>query len=229
MGIVASRSINIADSVHIATGLYNRHPSHDMVHGTHRGQLWHNADFTQQRLHTVSDTQRGWLSRPPALPRSLRRWLCDSGSLTRRLKARCTRFSVTPLTTGLARANADETALLGLSGRQLAYVRDVTLRCDDQVVVFAHSVLTRKSLRGAWNGITHLGSRPLGEALFNNPRIRRQALAYRKLRPHHPLFRRINLHLPQTECCLWARRSVFCLAGHPLLVTEVFLPSITPL
>ena len=177
----------------------------------------------------MPDTQRGWLSRPPALPRSLRRWLCDRGSLTRRLKARCTHFSVTPLATGLARANTDETALLGLSRRQLAYVRDVTLRCDDQVVVFAHSVLTRKSLRGAWNGITRLGSRPLGEALFNNPRIRRQALAYRKLTPRHPLFRRIHHHLPQTERCLWARRSVFCLAGRPLLVTEVFLPSITPL
>lgn len=177
----------------------------------------------------MPDTQRGWLSRPPTLPRSLRRWLCDRGSLTRRLKARCTRFSVTPLATGLARANIDEAALLSLSGRQYAYVRDVTLRCDDQVVVFAHSVLTRKSLRGAWNGITHLGSRPLGEALFNNPRIRRQALAYCKLTPRHPLFRRIHHHLPQTERCLWARRSVFCLAGRPLLVTEVFLPSITPL
>jgi chorismate--pyruvate lyase len=195
---------------------------------THRGQLWHNAVFTYQRLHTVPDTQRGWLSRPPALPRSLRHWLCDRGSLTRRLKARCTHFGVTPLATGLARANMDETALLGLSGRQLAYVRDVTLRCDDQVVVFAHSVLTCKSLRGTWNGITHLGSRPLGEALFNNPLIRRQALAYRKLTPRHPLFRRINHHLPQTARCLWARRSVFCLAGRPLLVTEVFLPSITP-
>nr|CAI78484.1 4-hydroxybenzoate synthetase [uncultured beta proteobacterium] len=212
-----------------ATGLYNRSPITTWHATRSRRQLWHNAGFPQQRLHTVSDTQRGWLSRPPALPRSLRRWLCDRGSLTRRLKARCARFSVTPLTTGLARANFDEMVLVGLSGRQLAYVRDVTLRCDDQVVVFAHSVLTRKSLRSAWNGITRLGSRPLGEALFNNPRIRRQALAYRKLRPHHPLFRRINLHLPQTERCLWARRSVFCLAGHPLLVTEVFLPSITPL
>lgn len=177
----------------------------------------------------MPDTQRGWLSRPPALPRSLRRWLCDRGSLTRRLKARCTRFGVTPLATGLARANADEMALLGLSSRQLAYVRDVTLQCDGQVVVFAHSVMTRKSVRGTWHGITRLGSRPLGEALFSNPRIRRQALAFRKLTPRHPLFRRINRHLPQTERCLWARRSVFCLAGRPLLVTEVFLPSITPL
>lgn len=212
-----------------ATGLYNHRCLTIWLATRSQGQLWHNAVFPHQRLHPVPDTQRGWLARPPALPRSLRRWLCDRGSLTRRLKARCTGFGVAPLATGLARANADETALLGLSGRQLAYVRDVTLQCDDQVVVFAHSVLTRKSLRGAWNGITRLGSRPLGEALFNNPRIRRQALAYRKLTPRHPLFRRINRHLPQTERCLWARRSVFCLAGRPLLVTEVFLPSITPL
>jgi chorismate--pyruvate lyase len=133
------------------------------------------------------------------------------------------------LATGLARAHTDETALLGLSRQQRAYVRDVTLLCDNQVVVFAHSVLPRTSLRGAWNGISRLGSRPLGEALFNNPRIRRQALAYCKLTARHPLFRRINDHQPQHTRHLWARRSVFCLAGRPLLVTEVFLPSITTL
>lgn len=177
----------------------------------------------------MSDTQRGWLRRPPALPRSLRRWLSDRGSLTRRLKARCTRFSVTPLATGLAPAHVDESELLGLSRLHRAYVRDVTLLCDGQVVVFAHSVLPLSGLRGAWNGIARLGNRPLGEALFNNPCIQRQALAYRKLSPRHPLFRRINHHHPQATRCLWARRSVFCLAGLPLLVTEVFLPAITAL
>jgi chorismate--pyruvate lyase len=32
-----------------------------------------------------------------------------------------------------------------------------------------------------------------------------------------------------TASSLWARRSVFCLNRHPLLVTEVFLPAIDAL
>lgn len=180
-------------------------------------------------MKPVSLTQRGWLAHPPALPRQLHDWLCDRGSLTKRLKARCSQFRVFPLTTGPARVHLDETVLLGLSHAQRAYVREVALSCDQRVVVFAHSVLTRASLRGAWNGITRLGSRPLGEALFNNPRIQRQALTYRKLSPRHPLFRRVQQHHPQATGVLWARRSVFCLNGHPLLVTEVFLPAISAL
>ena len=180
-------------------------------------------------MKPVPPIQRGWLAHPPALPRQLHDWLCDRGSLTKRLKARCSRFRVLPVTTGLTHANLDETALLALPYAQRAYVREVALSCDQRVVVFAHSVLTRASLRGAWNGLTRLGNRPLGEALFSNPRIQRQALAFRKLSPRHPLFRRIQQHHPQIAGVLWARRSVFCLNGHPLLVTEVFLPAITSL
>ncbi|NDP49432.1 MAG: chorismate lyase, partial [Sulfuriferula multivorans] len=73
---------------------------------------------------------------------------------------------------------------------------------------------------------TRLGSRPLGEALFNNPRIQRKALVFRKLTPRHPLFRRIDRYQTQATRVLWARRSLFCLNGRPLLVTEVFLPAI---
>lgn len=149
--------------------------------------------------------------------------------MTKRLKARCGQFRVSPLSTGLARVHLDETVLLGLSHAQRAYVREVALSCDQHVVVYAHSVLRRESLRGEWNGIARLGSRPLGEALFNNPRIQRQALAYRKLSPRHPLFRRIQQHQPQPTGVLWARRSVFCLNGQPLLVTEVFLPTLIAL
>ena len=159
----------------------------------------------------------------------MRLWLCDRGSLTRRLKARCEQFTVAPLATGLARANIDELSLLDLARQHRAYVRDVILLCDGKVVVYAHSVLPRASLRGPWNGITRLGNRPLGEALFNNPRIQRKTLAYRKLNPRHPLFRRISSNQSKGVRHLWARRSIFCLAGQPLLVTEVFLPSITDL
>ncbi len=106
----------------------------------------------------------------------------------------------------------------------LGYVRNVVLIGGGQPRVFAHSVLPRADLRGGWNGITRLGVRPLGEALFTNPRIRRLGLTIRRLDARHPLYRAAQRHTGLTARHLWARRSVFCLNGRPLLVTEVFLP-----
>jgi chorismate--pyruvate lyase len=105
-------------------------------------------------------------------------------------------------------------------------VRDVLLIGGGQVRVFAHSVLPRTSLRGGWCGIARLGTRPLAEALFTNPRVRRLGLAMRRIDARHPLYRAARHHTGLTAHHLWARRSVFCLNGRALLVTEVFLPAI---
>jgi chorismate--pyruvate lyase len=177
----------------------------------------------------VSDSRQGWLAHPHSTPRSLRPWLSDRGSLTQRLKSCCASFRVVPLATGLARPNADEYALLGMVPGTRAYVREVMLLCDGVPVVFAHSVLPQPGLRGGWNGITRLGSRSLGEALFSDHRIERLPLAYRNLRGDHPLFRAIAGQQMLSASSVWARRSVFCLNRHPLLVTEVFLPAIDAL
>jgi chorismate--pyruvate lyase len=192
-------------------------------------RLRHNARFPHCESHAVFDSRQGWLGHPHPLPRPLRAWLSDQGSLTQRLKSRCGSFRVVPLATGMARVNADEYAMLGMAPGTRAYVREVMLLCNEEPVVFAHSVLPPASLRGGWNDITRLGNRSLGEALFSDPRIERQALAYRCVRCDHPLYRATTMHYPVTVSTLWARRSIFCLNGHPLLVTEVFLPAIDAL
>ncbi|MEW6416310.1 MAG: chorismate lyase [Pseudomonadota bacterium] len=171
------------------------------------------------------DSRQGWLAHPHPIPRPLRAWLSDHGSLTARLKTRCAAFRVLPLRIGIARPNPDEIELLGLRPGMRAYVREVLLLCNEVPVVFAHSVLPQSGLRGGWNGITRLGTRSLGEALFNDHRIERQPLAYKAVRRGHPLFDRIAPPHAQARA-LWARRSLFCLHHHPLLVTEVFLPAI---
>lgn len=169
------------------------------------------------------DLRQGWIAHPLSIPRPLRRWLSDRGSLTRRLQARCREFRVAPQFTAHARPHPDEVSLLGMRLRERAYVREVLLVCDGAPVVFAHSVLPLAGLRGGWHGIGRLGSRSLGEALFSNRRIVRQTLAYRRLRANHPLYRAAAAHLPTAAGSFWARRSLFCLDRHPLLVTEVFL------
>lgn len=170
--------------------------------------------------------RQGWANHPLAIPRPLRPWLCDRGSLTQRLKSRCAGFRVVPLATGPGRPHRDESGLLGLPPRAHAYVRRVMLQCDRTPLVFAHSVLPLSGLRGGWQAVSRLGNRSLGEALFRNPRIQRQTLSYRRIRPQHALHRALRKTLPDAPSTLWARRSRFCLNGHPLLVTEVFLPAI---
>jgi len=126
------------------------------------------------------------------------------------------------------RATRDERFLFGSHARQ-ALVREVYLWCGDVPVVFAHSVARRDDLRRAWRSLTGLGSRPLGAALFANPRVRRQALRFRELRAHDELTARALSRAGHARSELRARRSIFMLNNSPILVTEVFLPGILAL
>ena len=154
-------------------------------------------------------------------------WLSDSGSLTQRIMQHCKHFAVHSVRSGMARIALDESATLCIAPQQLAWSREVFLYADDQPVVFAHS--TCKELRGAWRNLHRLGNRPLGAVLFSHPQIIRQPLHYKALHAHHPLYRRAASVLSDPPGRLWARRSLFCLHGAPLLVTEVFLPEILKL
>jgi chorismate--pyruvate lyase len=127
----------------------------------------------------------------------------------------------------LYRAGKDENKPLQLHIDRLAYVREVILECDGIPVVFAHSVVSLASLRGPWAGVTRLGSRPLGEALFSNPRVFRGKLQYRRIPSRHPLARQAaKAGISNENMPLWARRSLFTLKGRPIMVTEVFLQNI---
>jgi chorismate--pyruvate lyase len=119
----------------------------------------------------------------------------------------------------------DEYRPLGLRPARLALVREVLLLCGDTPLVFAHSVAPRASLRGPWAALRGLGHRPLGAALFADPRIQRHPLECRLLDRRHPLYRRAIRHLDHPPASLWARRSRFTLHGASLMVTEVFLPA----
>src|SRR5512134_3429412 len=172
-----------------------------------------------------SDWRRGLSSATLAY----RHWLADHGSLTRRLRERCPRFSVRPLRQALGHPLCDERGYLGLRRGEMALVREVYLLCGGTPVVFAHSVLAAEDLRGVWNSVSRQGARPLGEALFSDPRVARAPLEYRQLGHQHPLYRRACAALRLPPGRLWARRSLFTLRSRPLLVTEVFLPAVLDL
>lgn len=173
----------------------------------------------------LASKKANWVS-TPILTGQLKPWLIDNGSLTARLKVRYPDFSVQPIALENIKVFPDERALLGLKARQHALNRDVLLIGANQPVIFAHSVLPKLSLRGAWNGLGRLGNQPLGAALFANPQVKRAPLSYQKLSPHQVLYQKAAQHLTHKPAYLWARRSVFRLNCATILVTEVFLPNL---
>lgn len=170
-----------------------------------------------------------WHPVPVTASTDIRWWLLHRDSLTRLIQQRCRKFSVDPVFQSLAPVCADELAVMNLRRSELALVREVYLYCGNTPVVFAHSVVARKHLQGAWRGLGRLGNRSLGTMLFTNPLIERAEFGYKKLNVHHPLYRQACRRLRSHPVNLWARRSRFTLYGQPILVTEVFLPAILEL
>ena len=159
-------------------------------------------------------------ARPAARRSGLESWLTDAGSLTRRLRLHSTQFELRLLRQGSARALRDEYALLGLPQGRKVWRRDVLLIADGVPRVLGHSVCRLDALRGPWRLLRHLGTKPVGDAVFTRAQTRRSDLRVRRLRASHPLCR--VRHAAQRDGPHWARRSSFVYRGSALWVSEVF-------
>lgn len=152
------------------------------------------------------------------LPRALKGWLLDRGSLTERLLAISQgRFRVEVLRQHWGVASPDEAGLLGLKPRQAALVREVILYGKDQPWVYARSILPAKSLDRSLRHLKRLGNKPLGAVLFSDPGMQRSDIEIARLQAAQ-----LPFVIPES---VWGRRSVFFLRQQPLLVSEVFLPA----
>lgn len=172
-----------------------------------------------------------WLERPLRLPETdpFHPWLTDAGSLTARIRARCCRLDVRVLTQRLAQPHPDEAILLGLRAGEVAWLREVLLVADGVPVVYARSILPRHNLRGGWRLFSGIGNRPLGAALFADPRISREPLTCLRLDRRDARYHRALATSGAAATTLWARRSVFRLKRRSLMVCEIFLPAIKTL
>jgi chorismate--pyruvate lyase len=177
----------------------------------------------------IKISDRYWRRRPVGADAAMRRWLLDRGSLTRRIQTRSRLFSVELLTVTRKQATRDEWRLIETGSRRPVAMREVVLHSDSVPVVFAHSVAARRALKGPWRLLLTLGARPLGAALFADPRVARGPLCYRQIRQGHELYALSGARSGSAPARFWARRSLFSFRGSYLLVTEVFLPAILAL
>lgn len=178
------------------------------------------SDFTQFGIHEP------WIQRLADLPHAplLRDWLLNTGSLTERLQANCRNFEVSLLGQQVAEISDDEkTFLYGQFGKSVedTQVREVFLKGNGALWVFARSLLPISFLANEMDELTRLGTQPLGKIIFNDARFVRQSfqlvechgqgetLTQLGIRSHHPC---------------WGRRSLFQFKSFHIMVAEVFLP-----
>jgi len=172
-----------------------------------------------------------WRSREMLLGRAVEKeiapWLFEHGSLTRRIILNCkNKFRVEVISQQWKRPMLNEALRLDVHPEHHAFIREVLLYCGDTPWVFARSVIPHKTLTGPRRSLGKLGNRPLGEILFSDPSIQRDALEVAEIAKGQRMYRCATQCLANPPAKVWGRRSVFYLHKKPLLVNEVFLPSI---
>ncbi len=160
-------------------------------------------------------------------PIMLRPWITDTGSLTQKLRqASAGQFELCLLNSQWQTPKPDERHALSLPERQTALVREVLLKGKNQPWIYARSIIPRTSFIGPLQSFKHGSHQPLGEILFNHPKIIRRPAQF----AHGSLAQLTSTDLSYHHCnmenSVWARRSVFDLDNALLLVMEVFLPDL---
>ncbi|ARF48437.1 MULTISPECIES: chorismate lyase [Pantoea] len=142
-----------------------------------------------------------------ALSPSLRDWLMEEDSMTRRFEQHCQKVRVEPVREGFIHADelGDEGALLPADQR--FWLREVILYGDEQPWLAGRTLVPESTLNGPEAMLQQLGTRPLGRYLFSSSTLTRDFIE------------------PGNVESLWGRRSRLRLSGKPLLLTELFLPA----
>lgn len=166
-----------------------------------------------------------WIKKP-FLALAYHAWLVENGSLTARLQKSYANFSVISTRLAYGKPYYSEAAALNLASTRRALIREVQLCESNQPLVFAHSVLPSKCLRGEWHNLGRLGNQPLGATLFANYNVKRTAFRYKKVYANQALYQAAIKNLGYQPEFLWARRSIFSLKCASIMVTEVFLPKL---
>ena len=157
-----------------------------------------------------------------SIPPSLLPWLFDASSLTARMIDLCGKdFSVRVISQQWQKLTAEEALAMSIKHVRSALVRQVLLCCGDKPLVYARTVIPVTTIQGAQRRYANMGSRPLGAMLFADRTMRREDVQVAIL----PAWHEAN-QFSKTKEHVWGRRSVFRVAGKPLLVSEYFLPEL---
>ncbi|WP_429176221.1 chorismate--pyruvate lyase family protein [Aeromonas salmonicida] len=150
------------------------------------------------------------------LPEALRPWLLEADSMTRRLRHHNRHFSVQLLGNRSVTLCADEQQLVAAE-QPMGLCREVILHGDGGPAVLGWTLFAEAALQES--GLGELGEQPLGERIFADEPARRDHLQL------------ACFEIARNPWCpaaiVWGRRSRLFLGQWPLLVHELFLPSLS--
>ncbi|WP_219593230.1 chorismate--pyruvate lyase family protein [Aeromonas salmonicida] len=150
------------------------------------------------------------------LPEALRPWLLEADSMTRRLRHHNRHFSVQLLGNRSVTLCADEQRLVAAE-QPMGLCREVILHGDRGPAVLGWTLFAEAALQES--GLGELGEQPLGERIFGDEPARRDHLQL------------ACFEIARNPWCpaaiVWGRRSRLFLGQWPLLVHELFLPSLS--
>lgn len=140
------------------------------------------------------------------------RWLAHVGSLTKRLRRvgsgdieHRVRYEAWEL------PQADEAAYLGVLTTERWFIRETDWYYQGHRGVMTRALISATAEQAPGECLHTIGTRSLGDLLFADPNLTRSPFEFARL-------------MIEGKNC-WARRSIFFYFGKPLLVKEVFFPS----
>lgn len=136
--------------------------------------------------------------------------------MTRRLRRHNSRISVQLLGNHSVSLAADEQALVA-APYPVGLCREVVLHGDSGPAMLGRTLFAEAALQGG--GLHELGERPLGERIFEAGPVRRDHLQLARFE--------IAANPWCPAAIVWGRRSRLYLGPWPLLVHELFLPSLS--
>lgn len=137
-------------------------------------------------------------------------WLTEQGSLSHRLNAECDHLSVEVVSNTQSCADRITDEEIERLAHEDCWLREVVLLGDEQPWVIGRTLMSLSAMGQGDYDISQQGDTPLGVTVFSNADTKRDALEIAQINT--------------SDGVLFARRSRLWVAGHPILVAELFLP-----
>lgn len=159
------------------------------------------------------------------LPEAVQSWVYESGSLTARLRGDYgNRVAVKVLQQRWCAPFLSERKLLNQPEHRYALIREVLLYADDKPLILARTVIPYSTIKATQSNLSRLGTRPLGEVLFADPRLERMEMEVVWVRPSS--WTKDSIEVAGIARPVWGRRTVYALGQSEMLVAEFFLPAV---
>jgi chorismate--pyruvate lyase len=159
------------------------------------------------------------------LPENVQSWTYEPGSLTQRLRDYYgDAVGVKVLFQQWNTPFLSERRLLRLHENKYSLIREVLLHADGKPLILARTVIPAKTIKVAKSNLAHLGSRPLGEVIFSQPKLERVEMNVTLI--GLPTWTQPAIAEGHIDQPIAGRRTVYAIAHRQMLVSEFFLPGV---